>query len=379
MDDSFNVSNLTGALNNGPLAAHADSVASKIAKLFALSVVVLVAILGNCLVMAAVYQNSKIQTVTNYLIVNMAVADVFYTLIAVPPLYFEVFQLYKWCFDSHAKRVYFCKVVHFGQYFFMTVSVLTLATIAIDRFFAIAKPMRRIFTKQAFYCIVSSIWIIGGAVAAPMIYVKKIKYDNTSNNYFCDEDWSPAFQDTHQASRTYTLVLFSVVYCVPFFAMSIMYTIICKKLWTRKIPGEQNKQTCKTLLESRKKVVKMLIVVLIAFIVCWLPIQIQSFIWEYDQTVKFSPVTVFVFMFLMRAHSSLSPCIYAMFSANYRAGFKKALCYCCMTKNNDYLIGNDSYTKRMTSYHHVDSNRSHGRHNTLLILKSREMALAKYD
>jgi len=378
MDDSFNVSNLTGTINNDHLSP--ESMASKITKLVALSVVVLVAILGNCLVMAAVYQNSKIQTVTNYLIVNMAVADVFYTIIAVPPMYFEVFQLYDWCFDSHINRIYFCKVVHFGQYFFMTVSVLTLATIAIDRFFAIALPLRRIFTKQAFYCIVSFIWIIGGAVAAPMFYAKKIKYDAMGQYYYCDEDWSPAFEDTKLASRVYTLLLFSVVYCVPFLAMSVMYTIICKKLWTRKIPGEQSQQTCKTLNESRKKVVKMLIVVLITFIVCWLPVQIQSFIWEYHEpTIMFSPVTWFTCTFLMRAHSSLSPCIYAIFSANYRAGFKKALCYCCMTKNNDYLIGNDSCTKRMTSYHRVDSKKYNERQNTLLILKSREMALAKYD
>ncbi|XP_020902804.1 RYamide receptor-like isoform X1 [Exaiptasia diaphana] len=355
-----------------------ESPESKIMKAVAISIVGLVAVVGNCLVMAAVFQSTKLQTVTNYLIVNMAVSDLLYIIIALPPFYFDLFELYEWTFSTHINRVYFCKIVHFGQYSLPTVSVLTLATIAVDRFFAIAIPLRRIFTKKAFYIIATAIWLIGAAVASPMFYAQKIKYDDMSGHYYCDEDWSPAFEDTRLASRIYTLLLFSVVYCVPFMAMTIMYTIICKKLWKRKIPGEQNETNNKTLTESRKKVVKMLIVVLIAFIVCWLPIQIISFVWEYAG-VDIPLVVYFICGFLIRTHASLSPCIYAIFSANYRAGFKKALCYCCV-KKNDQLIRNDTCSRRPTSYHHIDSRRNNnGRKDTLVILKTREKMLAKFD
>lgn len=378
MNASFNTSNITDTYPNEATYGE-ESPGSKIAKIVVVSLFGLIAIVGNCLVIAAVYQNSKIQTVTNYLIVNMAVADLLYIIIVLPPFYFNIFGMYEWCFGTQINSIYFCKVVHFGQYCVVTVSVLTLATIAIDRFFAIALPLRRVFTKQAFYFISSGIWLTGAAVAAPMIYAKKVKYDKMYNYYYCDEDWSPAFNDTDLASRVYTMLLFSVVYCVPFLAMTIMYAIICKKLWTRKIPGEQSQQMSKTLNESRKKVVKMLIVVLITFIVCWLPIQIQSFIWEYTENAQISPVISFTCTFLMRAHSSLSPCIYAIFSGNYRAGFKKALCYFCVNKNKtEFLIRNETFSRRMTSYH-VDTRKSNARKDTLVIIKSREKMLAKFD
>ncbi|KAK3733563.1 hypothetical protein QZH41_004254 [Actinostola sp. cb2023] len=335
-----------------------ESPESKIAKALALALVALVAVAGNCLVIAAVFQNAKIRTVTNYLIVNMAVADLLYIIIALPPFYLDIFDFYEWTFNSQAKRVYFCKVVHFGQYFFVTVSVLTLAATALDRFFAIALPLRKVFTKKAFYVIVSIIWFVGALVAAPVIYAQKIK--KFGDSYYCDEDWGPLFNST-TASRVYTLFLFSVVYCVPFLAMTIMYTIICKKLWQRRIPGEQNRNSCKAMTKSRKKVVKMLIVVVIAFIICWLPVQILSFLWEYEENIKFPPIVNFLCQLLMRAHASMSPCIYAVFSGNYRAGFKKALFYCCGGKNK-YIHG-DNCSRRATI------SNAEGRRGTVLLSK----------
>lgn len=377
MEASFN--NTTTWPYSGDASYMDESAESKIMKAVAISIVGFIAVVGNCLVMAAVYQSTKLRTVTNYLIVNMAVADLLYIIIALPPLYLDVFKLYDWTFSTSFSRVYFCMVVHSCQYFLITVSVLTLATIAMDRFFAIAIPLRRIFTKNVFYILTTVIWLIGAAVASPMFYAKKVKYDKINEYYYCDEDWSPggSEEDNILASRVYTLLLFSVVYCVPFLAMTIMYTIICKKLWKRKIPGEQNQSNYKALTESRKKVVKMLIVVLIAFIICWLPIQIISFMWEYAGIVM-PRVANFISGFLIRTHAAMSPCIYALFSGNYRAGFKKALCYCCV-KKNDQLIANDTCSRRATSYHHIDSRRKNCRKDTLVILKSREKMLAKFD
>jgi hypothetical protein len=306
-----------------------ESVESKVAKVIASAIVTFLAVFGNCLVITAVVQNHKIRTVTNYLIVNMAVADLFYILVVMPPLYLQIFDYYDWAMGSYARGVYFCKVVHFCQYLFVVVSVLTLTAIAADRFFAIVLPLRRIVTKQAFYVIIPVIWFVASGVAAPVIYAQKIK--NHNGLLSCEEDWSPAFETT-QASRVYSAMLFAIAYCVPFLAVTVMYTIICRRLWKRKIPGELNVKLNKAIVESRKKVVKMLIAVLIAFIVCWLPVQVTTFLWEYQPSLSIPPYVYFTCNFLMRAHASITPCIYAVFSENYRVGFKNALTYCCQSE-----------------------------------------------
>lgn len=333
MDEAFQ--NQTNTSFDGDFVNQIDeSEGSKIAKAVASAIVALIAVLGNCLVIVAVIQNQKIQTVINYLIVNMAVADLLYIIIVMPPMYIEIFHYYDWAMGTYVRGVYFCKVVHFCQYLFVVVSVLTLAAIAVDRFCAIVLPLKRIVTKQVFYVTIPIIWLVASGVAAPVFYAQKILKDS-GGLLSCEEDWSPAF-DTGQASRVYSAMLFAIAYCVPFLAITIMYTMIFRRLWMRKIPGERDAKSRKGILDSRKKVVKMLIAVVIAFVVCWLPVQVTTFLWEYEPSLSIPPYVYFTCNFLMRAHASVSPCMYAAFSENYRRGFKKALTCCRKQKRYNY-------------------------------------------
>ncbi|KAK9501462.1 hypothetical protein O3M35_012178 [Rhynocoris fuscipes] len=51
-------------------------------------------VLGNCLVIAAVYMSSKLRSVTNYLIVSLAVADLMVGLAVLPfSATWEVFKV----------------------------------------------------------------------------------------------------------------------------------------------------------------------------------------------------------------------------------------------------------------------------------------------
>ena len=303
-----------------------ESMESKIIKAIASALVAFFAIFGNVLVIASVLLIPRMKTVTNFLIVNMAVADLLYILVVMPPFFVEIFQFYDWAMEYYSRGVYFCKITNFGQYVFATVSVLTLAAIAADRFFAIVLPLRKVFTKQAFYYIIPVIWVIASAVAAPVLHAYKVK--EIEGGLSCEEDWSPAF-DRQKASIIYSAILFAVVYCVPFLIITVMYAIICRRLWKRKILNTRHKRQYQKAIESRKKVVKMLITVVVAFIICWLPVQVTTFVWEANQTLEIPYTVTFICMFLMRAHACTSPFVYAIFSENYRRGFKVALTCCC--------------------------------------------------
>ncbi|XP_031552163.1 RYamide receptor-like [Actinia tenebrosa] len=342
-----------------------ESVESKIAKAVAFGIVFLVAVLGNFLVIVAVIQNQRIHTVINYLIVNMAIADLLYIIMVMPPMYIEIFNYYDWAMGTYARGVYFCKVVHFCHYLFVVVSVLTLAAIAVDRFCAIVLPLKRIVTKQVFYVIIPVIWLVASGMAAPVFYAQKI-IENSKGFLSCEEDWSPAFE-TRKASRVYSAMLFAIAYCVPFLAITIMYTMICRKLWMRKIPGERDAKSRKGIVESRKKVVKMLIAVVIAFVVCWLPVQVTTFMWEYkEHSLSIPPFVYFTCKFLMRAHASVSPCMYAAFNENYRTGFKKALTCCRKSKR-------DNYTNSRIHLHRKESgSETGGRRGTVVYFASRK-------
>jgi len=126
------------------------SVPIQIIKTLATGLVMIGSLFGNSLVICVVLQSLRMRTVTNYLIVNMACADILYTLVATPPLFVMIFEGYSWAMSNRGLEIFFCQVVNFGQYMLVPVSVLTLAAIAFDRFFAILMPLKRIINKRVF-------------------------------------------------------------------------------------------------------------------------------------------------------------------------------------------------------------------------------------
>ncbi|EDO36628.1 predicted protein, partial [Nematostella vectensis] len=289
-------------------------------KTFALSSISLIAILGNVLVIAAVYRVPRMRTVTNYLIVNLATADLLYVLIDVPPFYLEIFNMFEWCLETYIRSIYFCKVVNFGQCLLVSTSVLTLACIAADRYFAIVRPLKRILTKPVFRWLVPVVWVISAGLATPILYAYRVI--NYQGYFVCSEEWGPGL-DVVQTSRIYTLVLFVVGYCVPFVVMATMYSIMFTKLWVRKIPASACSRSCQ-IVESRKKAVIMLITVFVVFVCCWLPVQVLGFMWNYGEYDIPAPA-LFACKILMRVHAATSPCIYAAFSENFRNAFKMVI------------------------------------------------------
>lgn len=310
------------------------------------SLVMIASLFGNTLVICVVLQSCRMRTVTNYLIVNMACADMLYTIVAMPPLFVSIFNCYAWALATRGRGIYFCKVVNFAQYMLVPVSVLTLAAIAFDRFFAILMPLKRIINKRVFYWILLVIWITSLAVATPTLYSLRVIESN--GGLSCDENWAPAF-DNETAPMIYMLVLFSVMLCLPLCVITVLYTIICRHLFLTKPPGETEREESKSLIRrrnSRKKVVKMLITVVVIFIVSWLPLQIANFIYYFDKSVIHIPEQVyFSCEFLMRSSCALNPAVYAIFSENYRQGFKKVLVKCCcFGRMSNFIRKNSSYS-----------------------------------
>ncbi|EDO30258.1 predicted protein [Nematostella vectensis] len=268
-----------------------DSVAELVTKALACTAVTLAAIIGNLLTIIAVNRNLRMRTVTNFLICNLALAELLFTVVAIPPFYFEIFAWYDWlqaashC-ASDAAEILIKDLAHFT-------------------------------------------WSISGAVAAPVLYSYRL--NKAEGIISCQEDWTPVFE-TDVASKGDTIVLFVFIYCLPFVAMATMPAIIGWRLWVHKAPGEMSSVNTRVLLKTKQKAVKMLLAVLIAFIICWLPVQVVSFLSYY--TSKRIPSAVwFTCLFVMRAHAALTPFIYDYFSANFRAAFKSALVFCCLWSN----------------------------------------------
>lgn len=301
-----------------------DTRTEQVFKLTAYFIILFGSLIGNVLVILVVVLNRHMRTVTNYLIVNMAVADLLLTAFNMP-VTIKVIAT-----RSIDWSVTLCKIIPFTQSLSVASSVLTLAAISIDRFLAIMFPLKRYVTFSIACIMISVVWIVGIAVNSPIFYAMKIFFDEQAQKSYCREEWTPVF--TENAARDFTIVLFAAFYVFPLLTMSVLYSFVIHNLWVRKVPGVQTQANQLRADRSKKKVLKMLLAVVVVFALCWLPVYITQFITFFGQeTFPCGAPTTFAFVgyFLGHANSAINPAMYAVFNSHFRKGFRDVLlCRC---------------------------------------------------
>lgn len=147
--------------------------------------------------------------------------------------------------------------------------------------------------------------------------------------YLCLETWQLPPVNNSSAPKDFTIVLFLFFYAIPLLAMSFLYSIIIYKLWIRKVPGQRTEANQQQADRSKKKVLRMLLVVVIVFAMCWLPIYITQFIFFYGDPCGPPIPFIYTGFFLGHANSAINPILYVLFNENYRKGFRDILmCRC---------------------------------------------------
>ncbi|KXJ13461.1 Substance-K receptor [Exaiptasia diaphana] len=228
-----------------------------------------------------------------------------------------------------------------GLYFMIYLNLMHKAPLqkTADRHRAIVHPLKpRMRTRHAFYIIIA-IWTGAILVATPMLYFAKIDKDGA-----CIENL-PMIGSV-QLVRVYTYFIFVALYVLPLGAISGLYFMIYLNLM-HKAPLQ------KSAHRARVSVVRMLIMVVVVFALCWLPYH-AVFLdpGEIDQTKLYA---VYFGIWLASANSSFNPIIYAVFNLNYRREFARILT--CGTINVGKYLGWDTSTDDPRT--HVSIRKSH--------------------
>ena len=317
-----------------PVAAYTDSTSCpepntnkyvKGVKAAAYILVILLSLFGNVMVVRVVHKNRRMRTITNYLIINMALADLLTTVFNMLPTLYWIFRgLDVWAVGGWIGET-LCKLLNFAQSVSITVSVFTLCAIAFDRFFAIFRPLKRVITFRVAKGIIGASWMSSIVVAGPQLYV--LTTAGKKGHGQCVEHWGAPF-DEATAPRDYTIALFVLLYALPLAVIAFLYTVIMLKLWRRRAPGQQLSLNQENKDKTNRKVLKMLVTVVIVFALSWLPLYVRMFVMfaESDRYVCGLPYEMdFLTLYLGHANSAINPYIYVIFNENYRRGFKSVL------------------------------------------------------
>ena len=300
-----------------------DSEWENVVMVFLSSVIGLLALTGNTLILFVFKTSRRMKNTTDILIANLAIADILFTVIAIPKHIagFQIGQA-RWVF-SGTYAVVMCKCTAFLQDLAVLVSVLTIMLITIDRFIAISQPFRG-YTLQQRTCaiLVCLTWVIGVCVHGVYIKTFSLIHDDSPYPECTITDW-----DQH-TKNMYFIALSLCLAIGPMCFISVVYTIIFFNLrrQQRRIGiSLSDPQNVQRSLRQRK-ILYLSFAIVLSFVVCWAPLNLFTFMAMFQLGSIDHCTLLFEFgMFAAHSSAAVNPIITFMFSSKFRSALREVL------------------------------------------------------
>lgn len=280
------------------------------------STMVIVDLVGNTLVILVVLQNESMKTPVNYLLVNLAVADI---LVGV---FFGIQFIITPVLTHPVNKAgdLLCKFVTGGVLGWVgaVASVFSLVAIAIERYYAVMFPHSQrgklTKTKIAIFAIVS--WVLAllwaGIGFFITIYNKDIKG--------CVHSWSKEIY-----ANVYTVGWMVVAGVMPLGIMGLLYARVVYRLW---FTTQESEVTQMALLRCRKRVTKLVIAVTIVYALCWVP-ELTIYFLGFTGAIQLRAIHFNIASALVFFNSTINPVVYALQSSIFRRHLWDLICACC--------------------------------------------------
>ncbi|XP_033028086.1 neuropeptide FF receptor 1-like [Lacerta agilis] len=311
---------------------------------------------GNSLVCFIVLKNSRMRTVTNLFILNLAISDLLVGIFCIPTTLVDNL-ITGWPFSNSI-----CKMSGLVQGMSVSSSVFTLVAIAVDRFRCIVYPFKSKLSLFQALNAIAIIWVLAITIMCPSaikltVAQQEDSYMVYNGNqsmtypmYSCYEAWPNS-----EMRKVYTTVLFTHIYVIPLTLITFMYGRIGLKLYRSSGPVSQHqvvhKGQCNMAVSRRKvKVIKMLVLVALLFMLSWLPLWTLMLLTDYarldEQHINLLASYVFPFAhWLAFSNSSVNPIIYGYFNENFKKGFQAAF---KLQTCSDEMVHQGVYAERTT-------------------------------
>ncbi|XP_072179172.1 galanin receptor type 2-like [Diadema setosum] len=273
----------------------------------------MVGVIGNLLVILVLFRWRRRRCSTDTLIAGLAVADLMTSIFVIPHDEIDTLP------NTPLGQLY-CRVVHSSVLMWTSIcaSIFTLTTIAIERLMAIRYPFtyQRLFTAHRSTIALGFIWVLAFVVNTYSLYITYIKEGACIVQFP-----SPTFQ------KVVGVALFLIEYVVPVIVMVFAHILTIRSLRVRTqnlTSGTEQQKHALKLLTARRRVIRLLLIVIVTFVICWTPDQLGFLAFNVGlvhYTHLYSPLYR-VFVVLAFANSCVNPIIYASRNPNFRRAVK---------------------------------------------------------
>ena len=300
---------------------------SAIIEAFILVIICAVSIFGNITLFVILTRRKTLRTIANGFLLNLAFADLLVSVLNMPITVVTIVKQ-RWIFGDRA-----CKLLGFTTMLSFVSSVMSLAMIAINRYFYVVrwKSYHSIFTPRRSVLFVGIVWLMCVLLSIPPLF-GWAEYRYIPGKSYCFVSWS---SDVYYMYFMLTICFFgplSVVF-VSYFNI-LKFTREAKRRLNRHskkkksqedtqtaqgndIPVNQKRRTRFNMTQDEVKITNTLLIVVAGFLACWTPFAITMFIDVYS---PFSlPRSVDIGTLLLGyANSMCNPLVYGIRNQAFR-------------------------------------------------------------
>ncbi|XP_019732251.1 probable G-protein coupled receptor 83 [Hippocampus comes] len=287
----------------------------------AYSVIIVISLFGNTMVCHVIVKNKRTQSATSVFIMNLAVADVFITVLNTP------FTLVRFVNSTWVFGRTMCHISRFVQYCSLHVSTLTLTAIALDRRQVILHPLRPRMSPIQGSVWVAVIWIMASCFSLPHAIYQKLftfRFSQEKERSLCVPDF-PEPSDVYW--KYIDLLTFILLYMLPLVIITASYTTVAHRLWHHNAIGDATTAQHATHRRKRRRTLAMLLVVVAVFAVCWFPLNCYVVLLS-SQAIHSSNVLYFCFHWLAMSSTCYNPFIYCCLNPTFRQELRLLLSMC---------------------------------------------------
>ncbi|BFZ19301.1 hypothetical protein BsWGS_22339 [Bradybaena similaris] len=363
--------NISAPSDQDPTGPHAQVYYSTLFAVVAAtlsSIIFVLGILGNVLVIIVIARTRSMHTTTNCYLLSLAVADSLVllsaTLVAIPEPFFRI--------DEWPYGRVLCSLLIFLQYLGIDTSSLSITAFTIERYIAICHPMKAqiICTVSRAKKIIAGLWTFTILYCSPWLGLTVVTETRVHNQ-------TPIEKCQFRLARSSYLVFFLfdlvLMYFIPLLIATILYLLIGRILYLSRnlrriekvtIYRGSLKQRVAPRVDSRTQVVRMLVVVVVAFASLWMPYRV---IVVYNSFAKKKYLDLWFLLFartMVYVNCAINPILYNIMSVKFKRAFQNYLsCWRKRPRSSSHATSEtqtDVVTSMRTRFRHTSSSKHTG-------------------
>ncbi|XP_029105989.1 growth hormone secretagogue receptor type 1 [Scleropages formosus] len=277
----------------------------------------LAGVTGNALTVVLVAKFKDMRTTTNLYLCSMAVSDLL-VLLWLPLDLYRVWRYRPWGFGQ-----LLCKLFQFVSESCTYSSILSITALSVERYLAICFPLRAkvLVTRARVRGLLAALWLVSLCSAGPVVVLVGVQHEPGTDPRATSE-CKPTEFAIRSGLLTAMVWVSSGFFFLPVFCLTVLYGLIGRKLCrrSRATPGAHASVRDK----SNRQTVRMLAVVVFAFVLCWLPFHVGRYLISksseavsplLSQITQYCNLVSFVLFYLSAA---INPVLYNIMSRKYR-------------------------------------------------------------